>query len=1039
LRLATASPAGLPHGGAADEALKPAASLPKSRRAPHRAATSAGPTERQLRPRPRNAAPRRANRIDTGSMADDRVRVYARIRPQGTSREEFGDAAVRCVGEQSVSVDDLEGAVNDSLRNSVQGGVAQAAASTRKFDFDGSFGGDSTQADVFSDVGAPVVRAVLQGYHGCIFAYGQTGSGKTFSLLNAGTPGRNFEDAGLLPRLVATLYVRAGADAAHQYAVECGAFQVYNEQVADLLHPEHRNGKGQNLSVSKKDGHGQVDNLTWKACASAKELLDHFAYARKNVIYAETKMNKASSRSHACFQLRVTRREKNSNKGSVSLCSVVDLAGSERVKRSGVAGKELKEAININGSLLALGNVVAALAAKKKHVPYRDSKLTRVLEGSVGGNCRTTLLCCASPAADSTSETLSALSFAQRAMRCECKAVVNVAEVGDFSGALGLVEIIPDPEADKRQRALVAAERKTNELSKEKEAALLKAKKQEEAAEAARREGKKQLEEARMRQKENQQLNLDLKKLTEEKTTVQSELSRVKEDAQKDRKALQLKLDQITKEKDSLAKESARLKNEKGSLEKKLTETTTDLTKAQASLKTSEATVVKLGKELDSTKTELSSVKKELNARAALSQDEVAKEREERRMEAEQLRGDVEAKTEEVSTLTEKCAGLEGKLAEADDSVARAACAAALTAVNAEAELRAVRDDHNETLEASKAEADKRLADANEAHRKREEGALQSHMKTVASLEDERKAVEKECSTIRKERDHVESELVQAKDEISRLGDGLAKTEGRRRSLEASLQALEERAMSDSQKSSKQIDEARQELSATKEKLRDETSAKERLTREKARLETEVKEAIEETEAARRHHAEAVETLEEKHEVHTRRVAWAFSCARSIEKEKTRCVLGDLQNLQRRFDARESRADDLKQIAVLKKRVASADQARTAAARSKKRTELELENERRNDQIFGALSAHAVQAKNRKRRDDAKRAHYQPPGARAVRAGGALRREPEPVAWPAPPTDDTNAAVAPPPTPDDAPPAWMMPAARVPAVGDILN
>ena len=132
-----------------------------------------------------------------------------------------------------------------------------------------------------------------------------------------------------------------------------------------------------------------------------------------------------------------------------------------------------------------------------------------------------------------------------------------------------------------------------------------------------------------------------------------------------------------------------------------------------------------------------------------------------------------------------------------------------------------------------------------------------------------------------------------------------------------------------------------------------------------------------------------------------------------MKDEKTRSVLGDLQNLQKRFDARESRADDLKTIAVLKKRVASADQARTAAARSKKRTELELENERRNDQIFGALSAQAVNAKNRKRRDEAKRAHYQPPGARAVRVGGALRREPEPVSWPAPPTEDTNAAVAP--------------------------
>ena len=186
----------------------------------------------------------------------------------------------------------------------------------------------------------------------------------------------------------------------------------------------------------------------------------------------------------------------------------------------------------------------------------------------------------------------------------------------------------------------------------------------------------------------------------------------------------------------------------------------------------------------------MSSVRKELSARAALSQDEVAKEREERRLEAEQLRGEVDAKAEEVTTLSEKCGELEGKLAEADDSIARAACDAALTAINAEAELRAVRDDHNETLEASKAEADKRLADANEAHRKREEGALQSHMKTVASLEDERRVVEQECAAVRKERDTVQGELIKATDEISRLGDGLAKANVQNRSLEASLAAL---------------------------------------------------------------------------------------------------------------------------------------------------------------------------------------------------------------------------------------------------------
>ena len=195
-----------------------------------------------------------------------------------------------------------------------------------------------------------------------------------------------------------------------------------------------------------------------------------------------------------------------------------------------------------------------------------------------------------------------------------------------------------------------------------------------------------------------------------------------------------------------------------------------------------------------------------------------------------------------------------GATCRCDPGTTRAACDAALTAINAEAELRAVRDDHSETLEASKAEAEKRLADANEAHRVREESALQTHMATVASLEDERKAVEAECSTIKKERDHVASELVQAKDEISRLGDGLAKANVQNRSLEASLAALEERAMSDSQKSRKSIGEARKELHETTAKLHIEEEKTERLTEDKARLETEVQSAIEETEAARRDH-----------------------------------------------------------------------------------------------------------------------------------------------------------------------------------------
>merc|ERR1719195_2249330 len=131
-------------------------------------------------------------------------------------------------------------------------------------------------------------------------------------------------------------------------------------------------------------------------------------------------MNRASSRSHAVFQLQVTRHslKPNGTTTRARLC-VVDLAGSERVKKSGVKGKHFKEAMAINRSLLALGNVVNALAAKKSHVPFRNSKLTRVLDGSIGGNCRTALLVCVSPDATQMLETVGSLEFAARAMCVE--------------------------------------------------------------------------------------------------------------------------------------------------------------------------------------------------------------------------------------------------------------------------------------------------------------------------------------------------------------------------------------------------------------------------------------------------------------------------------------------------------------------------------------------------------------------------------------------------------------------------------------------
>jgi len=301
--------------------------------------------------------------------------------------------------------------------------------------FDSVFAADTTQEDVFTQVGLPVLKECLKGVNGTILAYGQTGSGKTHSLLHQGA---DVAEAGLLPRLVATLYTQISQDAENVYDIDAAAMQVYNEQVDDLLQHDLESGVGLGLPVQNG---GWVPGLTHIKCANPSDLLEAFGRARSNLVYAETRMNKASSRSHAVFQICITRRARLcSSASSKAGCgqqmqctfgklNVVDLAGSERVKKSGVEGAQLREATAINRSLLAFGNVVSALAAKRPHVPYRDSKLTRILDGSIGGNSKTALLVCVSPLLEHAAETLSALELATRAMRVEVDARVNVSTV----------------------------------------------------------------------------------------------------------------------------------------------------------------------------------------------------------------------------------------------------------------------------------------------------------------------------------------------------------------------------------------------------------------------------------------------------------------------------------------------------------------------------------------------------------------------------------------------------------------------------------
>lgn len=449
-----------------------------------------------------------------------RVHVFCRVRPLLVTEEGSCVAVDEDNGDLEIFEHDrtVDSLLSGSLADST-------AAENRKFHFDGVFGGTVEQKDVFQAVGLASCRDVLRGINGCILAYGQTGAGKTHSLLASGGAG----DAGILPRVAASLFVLIGNDSQHVYDVEAAAIQIYNEQLEDLFQSLE---KGPNLTIGAG---GEVSNLTWERCSKPDSMLELIHRARSKIVYAETKINKLSSRAHAVFQIRVTRRQRAAEgdgdgakmmKTTFGTLSVVDLAGSERVKRSGVVGKEFKEATNINGSLLALGNVVSALAARQRHVPFRDSKLTHVLSGSIGGNCKTSLLVCVSPTVDSASETIHALEFASRAMSVISEAKVNegLVEVPACQLAKDLIAEDLDGVLSDAQKLALQLEQQLEQNQRESREAMAK----------AMEECQQQASLASKHASDLQQLRLEMKMALEKETSVQQELAKVTEDADKE-------------------------------------------------------------------------------------------------------------------------------------------------------------------------------------------------------------------------------------------------------------------------------------------------------------------------------------------------------------------------------------------------------------------------------------------------------------------------------------------------------------------------
>ncbi|XP_025203439.1 kinesin heavy chain [Melanaphis sacchari] len=287
--------------------------------------------------------------------------------------------------------------------------------------FDKVFKPNASQDKVYGDAAKSIVSDVLAGYNGTIFAYGQTSSGKTHTMEGViGDPSKQ----GIIPRIVNDIFNHIYAMEENlEFHIKVSYFEIYMDKIRDLLDVSKVN-----LSVHEdKNRVPFVKGATERFVSSPEEVFAVIEEGKANRHIAVTNMNEHSSRSHSVFLINVKQENLENEKKLSGKLYLVDLAGSEKVSKTGAEGTVLDEAKNINKSLSALGNVISALAEDKKtHIPYRDSKLTRILQESLGGNARTTIIICCSPASFNESETKSTLDFGRRA-----KTIKNVITVNE--------------------------------------------------------------------------------------------------------------------------------------------------------------------------------------------------------------------------------------------------------------------------------------------------------------------------------------------------------------------------------------------------------------------------------------------------------------------------------------------------------------------------------------------------------------------------------------------------------------------------------
>ncbi|XP_022056767.2 kinesin-like protein KIF18A isoform X2 [Acanthochromis polyacanthus] len=382
------------------------------------------------------------------------VKVVVRVRPTNdTEKRENCRNVVQVVDNHMLIFDpkeqDMSCFGSQRVRNR---NINKRANKDLKFVFDHVFDENSTQVDIFENTTKGVLDGVMNGFNCTVFAYGATGAGKTHTMLGSQN------DPGVMYRTMKELFKRMDdAKDEKEFAVAFSYLEVYNEQIRDLL------ANVGPLAVREDSSKGVVvQGLSLHQPKSAEQILEALDSGNRNRTQHPTDMNATSSRSHAVFQIYLRQQDKTASLNPnvcIAKMSLIDLAGSERASATNAKGARFREGANINRSLLALGNVINALAdpkSKKAHIPYRDSKLTRLLKDSLGGNCRTVMIANVSPSSKSYDDTHNTLKYANRAKEIKSSLKSNVVSLDSHIGQYAVI-------CEKQRQEIVQLKQKLKE------------------------------------------------------------------------------------------------------------------------------------------------------------------------------------------------------------------------------------------------------------------------------------------------------------------------------------------------------------------------------------------------------------------------------------------------------------------------------------------------------------------------------------------------------------------------------------------------